>query len=99
MGNSAGPRLSRGVALERYSKEGDELDYLGAPAAAAATIVLFTALWIDAARANHPGDRCGASGATLLALCVAGDEIGNRIPVPRRAVQVEGSVLRWRGDS
>jgi hypothetical protein len=39
-------------------------------ATAAAGIVLFTALWIDASRGTHTDDRRGAVGATLLALCV-----------------------------
>jgi hypothetical protein len=41
-----------------------------AVAAAAAGIVLFTALWIDVSRGTHTDDRRGAAGATLLAWCV-----------------------------
>jgi hypothetical protein len=41
-----------------------------AVAAAAAGIVLFTALWIDASRGTHTDDRRGAAGATLLAWCM-----------------------------
>jgi membrane protein DedA with SNARE-associated domain len=41
-----------------------------AVAAAAAGIVLFTALGIDASRGPHTNDRRGAVGATLLAVCV-----------------------------
>jgi hypothetical protein len=40
-----------------------------AVAAAAAGIVLFTALWIDVSRGTHSDDRRGAAGATLFALC------------------------------
>lgn len=38
--------------------------------AAAAGIVLFTALWIDVSRGTHTDDRRGAAGATLLAWCM-----------------------------
>ena len=42
----------------------------GALAAAAAAVVLFTALGMDAARGKHTDDQHGAVGATLLAGCV-----------------------------
>jgi hypothetical protein len=41
-----------------------------AVAAAAAGIVLYTALWIDASRGTHADDRRAAVGATLLAWCM-----------------------------
>jgi len=41
-----------------------------AVAAAAAGIVLFTALWIDVSRDTHSDDRRGAAGATLFAWCM-----------------------------
>ena len=41
-----------------------------AVAAAAAGIVLFTALWIDVSRGTHNDDRRGAAGATVLAWCM-----------------------------
>ena len=41
----------------------------GALAAAAAAVVLFTTLGMDAARGKHTDDQHGAVGATLFAVC------------------------------
>ena len=68
-GASTGPRFGRQEELERYSEEAHEL-VSSAVAAAAAGIVLFTALWIDVSRGTHTDDRRGAAGATLFAWCM-----------------------------
>ena len=62
-------RFGRQEELERYSEEAHEL-VSSAVAAAAAGIVLFTALWIDVSRGTHTDDRRGAAGATLFASCM-----------------------------
>jgi len=59
-----------------------------AVAAAAAGIVLFTALWIDVSRGTHKDDRRGAAGATLLAWCMGGRRDRTRHHRSRRKVLV-----------
>ena len=70
VGKSAGRASAGERRLSAIQRKPMNWFLWGALAAAAAAVVLFTALGMDAARGKHTDDQHGAVGATLLAGCV-----------------------------